>query len=258
MLKLVTILSLLTLISCVPISPEDQKTDFERADTHYRVALANLQANNPTGALSELLSAVKLNPENAVIQVTLAQTYQKKKAYPQAEKHYLKALQLSDNDPRYQNNLASLYLDMEEWDKAIYYFDQAAHNLLFVDTPVSIAGKGYAYFKKNDFQMALGYLNESIELAPRYASPYFFKSMIYHAMGNTDKEKIALQRAIKIEPKFLEPRYQLALLLAKENLLDEASEQLEAIIEYSPSTAMSFKAEDLLKTLSGSCKRSGN
>ncbi len=253
MLKFVTVLLLLTLFSCVPVPPESQRSNLERADTHYKLALANLKANHPTGALKELLVAVELDPENASIQVALAQTYQRKKAYMQAEIHYLKALELSDNDPSYQNNLASLYLDMEKWDKAIYYFDQAAHNLLFADTAVSIAGEGYAYLKKNEYQTALGYLNESIELAPRYASPYFFKSMIYHSLGNIDKEKLSLQRAIKIEPKFLEPRYQLALLLVRENLIEEAHEQLEAIIEYSPNTAMSFKAEDLLKTLSGSC-----
>jgi len=253
MLKFVTLLLLLTLFACVPVTPKSQQTDTERANVHYKMAQAKLQSGNPTGALKELLAAVELDPENAIIQIALAQTYQRKKAYPLAEKHYLKALELSDNDPRYENNLASLYLDLKQWDKAIYYFDQATHNLLFVDTAVSIAGKGYAYYKKNDFQTALGYLNESIELAPRYASPYFFKSKIYHAMGNINKEKIALKRAIQIEPKFLEPRYQLALLLAKENSIPEAIEQLEAIIEYSPNTTMSFKAEDLLQTLSGTC-----
>ncbi len=253
MLKFVPMLLLLTLFSCVPITPESQRSDVQRADIHYKMAQASLRSGNPTGALKELLLSVELDPDNAIIQISLAQTYQRKKAYPQAEKHYLKALELSDNDPRYQNNLASLYLDLEQWDKAIYYFDQAAHNLLFVDTPVSIAGKGYAYYKKNDFQTALGYLNESIELAPRYASPYFFKSKIYNSLGNKVKEKLSLQRAIRIEPKFLEPRYQLALLLAQEGAIAEAIEQLEAIIEYSPNTTMSFKAEDLLQKLSGTC-----
>ena len=253
MLKFVPMLLLLTLSACVPITPESQQSDVQRADIHYKMAQASLRSGNPTGALKELLLSVELDPDNAIIQISLAQTYQRKKAYPQAEKHYLKALELSDNDPRYQNNLASLYLDLEQWDKAIYYFDQSAHNLLFVDTPVSIAGKGYAYYKKNDFQTALGYLNESIELAPRYASPYFFKSKIYNSLGNKVKEKLSLQRAIRIEPKFLEPSYQLALLLAQEGAIAEAIEQLEAIIEYSPNTTMSFKAEDLLQKLSGTC-----
>lgn len=254
MLKFVTMLLLLTLFACVPITPESKQSDVQRADIHYKLAQANLRSGNPTGALKELLVSVELDPDNAAIQVALAQTYQRKKAYQQAEKHYLKALELSDHDPRYQNNLASLYLDLEQWDKAIYYFDQSAHNLLFVDTAVSIAGKGYAYYKKNDFQTALGYLNESIELAPRYATPYFFKSKIYHAMGNKNKQKLALQRAIQLEPKFLESRYQLALLFAEENSIAEAIEQLEAIIDYSPNTTMSFKAEDLLQKLSGTSR----
>jgi len=255
MLKiLMMMIVVLSLFACVTVTPESQQTDLQRATIHYQMAMANLQANNPTGALKELLLSVELDPDNAAIQIALAQTYQRKKAYPQAEKHYLKALDLSDNDPRYQNNLASLYLDLDEWDKAIYYFDLSAHNLLFVDTAVSITGKGYAYFKKGDYQAALGNLNEAIELAPRYASPYYFKSKIYHDTGDRIKEKLSLQRAIQIEPKFLEARYQLALILVQENATEEAIEQLEAIIDYSPNTAMAFKAEDLLKTLSGTCR----
>ncbi|MCD6187681.1 MAG: tetratricopeptide repeat protein [Desulfuromusa sp.] len=250
MLKLLTMIMILALVSCVPVVPKEQRSDLYRANAHYKLALGYLAANNPTAALKELLISVKLAPESDVIQVALAQTYQRKKAYSLAEIHYLKALELSDNDPRYQNNLASLYLDMEEWDKALYYFDQAAHNLLFVNSTVSISGKGYTYLKKKDYPAALAYLNEAIELDPRYASPYFFKSEVYRALGNLQKERILLQRTIALEPKFLEPRYRLAVVLLQEGRTAEAIEHLKTLIDLSPQTAMGFKAEDLLKSLS--------
>ena len=250
MLKLLTGIIILSLVSCVPVVPKEKRGDLYRANVHFKMALGNLEANNPTEALRELLMAVKLAPESDVIQVTLAQTYQRKKAYSLAEIHYLKALELSDNDPGYQNNLASLYLDMEEWDKALYYFDQAAHNLLFVNSTVSIAGKGYTYFKKQDYPAALANLNEAIEIDPRYAPPYYFKSEVYRALGNLTKERILLQRAISLQPKFLAPRYRLAVVLLQEGRTAEAVEHLKILIDLSPRTAMGFKAEDLLKTLS--------
>ena len=250
MLKSLALIMILSLFACVPVIPKDQQGDLYRADVHYKVAMANLASNNPTSALKELLISVELDPDNANIQVALAQTYQRKKAYPQAEVHYLKALKISNNDPRYQNNLASLYLDMGELDKSLYYFDQAANNLLFVNSIVSIAGKGYVYFKKKDYPTALAYLNEAIELDPRYAPPYFFKSEIYRAMGNLTKERVLLQRTLALEPKFLEPRYRLAVVLLQEGRTAEAVEHLKAIIDFSPQTAMGFKAEDLLKSLS--------
>jgi len=250
-LKLTTIVLLISLFACVPVSPEAQQ-DHYQADVHYKLALAHLQADNPTSALKELLVAVKQDPKNSSIQVALAQTYQRKKAYPQAEKHYLQALKLSDNDPRYQNNIASLYLDMEQWDKAINYFDQASKNLLFVNAHVAVAGKGYAYFKKMDYPEALNYLTEATQLAPRYSSAYFLKSEVYHAQGDIDHEKDALERAVEISPQFMQARYQLAVLLLQENSVEDATEQLKVILEFSPTSELGRKARKLLQSLPAS------
>lgn len=248
--KIFIIIAIVTLglSACVPVSPESQQ-DHNQADVHYKLAMAHLQGDNPTLALKELLIAVEQDPANSSIQVALAQTYQRKKAYPQAEKHYLKALKLSDNDPRYQNNLASLYLDLGEWDKAIDYFDKASMNLLFVNAHVAVAGKGYAYFKKNDYPTALNYLDEAISLAPRFASAYLLKSEVYQAMGDTLQQKIALQRAIELAPQFTRARYQLAVLLLEEHSVDEAVTQLKIILEYSPTSELGSKAKSLLKSL---------
>ncbi|MEE4253197.1 MAG: tetratricopeptide repeat protein [Desulfuromusa sp.] len=236
------------LCSCAPVNNGTQQ-DLHQADVHYKLALAHLQADNPTLALKELLAAVKKDPKNSSIQVALAQTYQRKKAYPQAERHYLKALELDNNEPRYQNNLAALYLDMEKWDKAIHYFDLAAKNLLFENAHVAIAGKGYAYFKKKDYTKALNSLTEATNLSPRYASAYFLKSEIYHEMGDVDQEKFFLQRAIEIAPQFLRARYQLALLFLQEKSFQGAAEQLKIIVEVSPTTELGNTAKNLLKTL---------
>ncbi|MDX2480150.1 MAG: tetratricopeptide repeat protein [Desulfuromusa sp.] len=246
--KLLIITMALSLFACVPVSPE-AKSKHLQAEIHYKLGLAYLQGDNPTLALKELLVAVEQDPENSSIQVALAQTYQRKKAYPQAEKHYLKALELSDNDPRYQNNLASLYLDLGEWDKAIQYFDQASQNLLFANAHVALTGKGYAYFKKMDYPTALNYLNDAINLAPFYAAAYYFKSEVYQAMGDIDQEKFFLQTAIELAPQFTQARYQLAVLLLREKSVDEAIEQLKAILEYSPTSVLGYKAKGLLKTL---------
>ncbi|MDX2494783.1 MAG: tetratricopeptide repeat protein [Desulfuromusa sp.] len=248
MLKIVTIVLTFLLFACVPVKQESQQ-DYHQADVHYKMALAHLQAENPTLALKELLIAVKQNPQNSSIQVALAQTYQRKKAYPQAETHYLKALKLSDNDPRYQNNIATLYLDIKEWDKAINYFDKASKNLLFVNAHVAMVGKGYAYFKKMDYPAALNCYNEAIQLAPRYSSAYFLKSEVYHTLGDVELEKTALQRAIELAPQFIQARYQLAVLLLQENSLEEATQQLEVILEFSPTSELGSKARKLLNSL---------
>lgn len=247
-LKVLTVIVMLCLFACVPVNQET-RSGAHQAEIHYKLALAHLQGNNPTLALKELLVAVKQDPQNSSIQFTLALAYQQKKAYSLSEKHYLKALELSDNDPRYQNNLASLYLDTEKWDQAINYFDQASKNLLFVNAHVAVAGKAYAYFKKMEYSTALKYYKEALDLAPRYAQAYFHQSEVYRALGDKDQEKVSLQRAVDIAPRFFQARYQLAVLLLQEDLPEEAAEQLKIILEFSPTSELGYKARGILKSL---------
>ena len=241
----------ISLSACAPAN-ESAQNKRQQADVHYKLATAHMQSNNPTLALKELLIAVEQDPRNSSIQVALGQVYQQKKAYELAEKHYLIALDLSDNDPRYQNNLATLYLDMQEWDKAISYFDKASSNLLFLQVHVAIAGKAYAYFKKNDFPTAVTYFKEVTTLAPGYAPAYYHLSEVYRAMDNTPLEKQNLERAINIAPQFIQARFRLATLLIAEDLKDEAAEELKTIIKYAPTSELGHEARTLLKTLSGS------
>ncbi len=250
-LKIFILIMLSSVFACAPVNTNVAQ-EHKQSDVHYKLALAHLQGGNPTQALKELLIAVKQDPQNGSVQVTLAQTYQRKKAYSLAEKHYLIALDLSDNDPRYQNNLASLYLDMEKWDKAIHYFDQASKNLLFVNAHVAVAGKAYACLKKMDYPAALEFSTEAIKIAPRYASAYFLKSQVYSAMGSVNQEKFYLQRTIEIAPQFLRARYQLAELLIDENSFDDAAAQLRTILEFSPTSELGYKAKGLLKSITDS------
>ena len=244
----ILLVMLLGASSCAPVN-QDTPDNRQQADVHYKLATAHLQANNPTLALKELLIAVRQDPQNSSIHVALAQAYQQKKAYQLAEGEYLKALELSHDDPRYQNNLAALYLDMQEWDKAIDYFDKASKNLLFLNAHVALTGEGYAYLQKKDYIKALSIFKEVTTLAPRYAPAYFHQSEVYRALDNRELEKISLQRAIDIAPQFLQARYRLAVILVEENALAEAEQQLKMIIDFAPSSEWGFKANDLLRTL---------
>jgi tetratricopeptide (TPR) repeat protein len=237
--------------ACVPAG--QTRTDkLQQADVHYKMAAAHMQANNPTMALKELLQAVQKDPHNSSIHVSLAQAYQQKKAYSLAERHYLESLKLSENDPRYQNNLAALYLDMEEWDKSIEYFEKASNNILFNSAHVAVTGKAYAYYKKGDYSKALTFYKEATELAPHFAPAYYRQSEVYRQLKNTELEKVSLQRAIDIAPQFIQARYRFAELLIDTDELKKAEQQLQTIIEFSPSSEIGLQANDLLRTLSGS------
>ena len=241
------LLSLL-LFGCVAAGPQPN-TPKKQANVHYQMGVSDLQANNPTMALKEFLLAVKEDPENSSIQAALAQAYQLKKAYPEAEQHYLKALEYSHDDPSFQNNLGALYLDMQQWDKAIEYFDKAAANLLFLSPQVALTGKGYAYFRKHDLQTAISCYKQALSMAPNYAPAYYRLSEVYHEQDNPLLEQQALERSLEIAPQYVQAHYQLGVLLLKQQKTEEATQHFKKILELAPNSELALKAADLLRSL---------
>lgn len=240
---LIAVLLTLLLGACV-------STDIEpKARPHYTLGLSHLQSGNPTFALKEFLKAVQDDPEDPEVRAGLARAYQAKKAYLLSEQQYKKALKLSDNDPKYQNNLAALYISMERWDQAIEYFSKAADNLLFMRPELALMGKGYAYYRKGDYPAALQAYRDAETIAPRLASLHFHVGETYAALDRMDLAKAAYNKAIFFAPAYAEARYQLAILLLKENQLDAAKEQLKKIVEQNTLSDWGLKAADFLKTL---------
>ncbi len=220
-----------------------------KARPHYTLGLSYLQSDNPTLALKEFLKAVENNPGDPEIHAGLARAYQIKKAYALSEQHYKKALDLSDNDPKYQNNLAALYISMERWDEAIDYFSKASENLLFMRSELALMGKGYAYYRKGDYPAALKAYHEAEVITPRLAPLHFHIGETYSALGRTEQAGASFEKAILYAPTYSEARYQLAVLLLKEQQIDEAKKQLAVIVAQDPGSDWGMKSSDFLKAL---------
>jgi len=138
---------------------------------------------------------------------------------------------------------------MEQWDKAIEYFNKATANLLFLSPYVAVTGKAYAYFKKNDLASALLYFKEAISIAPGYAQAHFLLSNVYHEQGKENLERKELERAVEIAPQYVEAQYQLGVLLLKQNEPEEANKHFNKIMEIAPETEWGQKAGDLLRSM---------
>ncbi len=234
--------------SCAATSQELQKNQ-QQGEVHYKLGVSYLQANNPTMALKEFLQAVEYQPQDSANHVALAQAYQLKKSYLNAERHYLKALELEPGEPSYQNNLASLYLDMGEWQKAADYFAEAAGNLIFLNPHVALTGKGYALYRKGDHSAALASFDEAMEAEPRYAPAYFYKSEVLGSLEQHEQALELLERAVELAPQYVQARYQLAILLLKENRIEEAADEFQAVVNLVPESQLGNKAAEYIKSL---------
>lgn len=221
----------------------------KEAAAHYTLGLSYLQERNTTKALQEFLLAEEANPDGVDVHASLGWTYQLKKAYPEAEQHYLRALELSRNAPLYQNNLATLYLDMERWDDAIRLFREASSNLLFANPEVALTGMGYAYVQKGEYLDAVTACKKALEHRPRYPQAHLRLGEAYYALEKTDQAIAAFQEALAIAPDFVWAHYRLGIAYVKERQVEAAIASFREVTRISPDSEAGRLAADYLEIL---------
>jgi Tfp pilus assembly protein PilF len=239
------LLTLLPLFGC--ISTKD-KTD---GKVHYTLGISYLREPNYSLALKEFMLAVKANPDDPNIHLSMGQTYQLMRAYDDAEKSYKKALRLSDASfaPICQNNLGALYLDMKRWDDAIFYFTLASKNLLFQNADVANAGIGYAHFNKGDILTAISFYKKSLESNPNYATARMRLAEAYEAFGKTDLALKEYQEVVKMAPNNPVVQFQYGLTLAKLGKKSQAVQAFREVIRIAPNSDEARLAVDHIKLL---------
>jgi tetratricopeptide (TPR) repeat protein len=211
--------------------------------------LSYLRQQQHTQALREFPLAVEADPERADFQNALAQAYQFKKAYPEAEKHYLNALSLSGNDPAYQNNLAALYLDMQRWDDAVTHFRQASSNLLFGTPEVALTGMGFAYFQKGNYLDAIGAYKKALERNDRYPVAHMRLGETYYALDKWDMAIDSYGKAIALAPIYSEAYYKLGLAYMKNGRQDEAKTAFAEVVRLAPTAEIAKLAKGYIELL---------
>ena len=77
--------------SCAPVKYVDKEKE---AEAHYMLGISYLREQDPTRALKEFLLAEDFDSRRVDIQEGIALAYQSKQAYPEAERHFLKALKI--------------------------------------------------------------------------------------------------------------------------------------------------------------------
>jgi Tfp pilus assembly protein PilF len=182
-----------------------------QAEVHYILGLSYLQEQNPTRALKEFLLAEEYDARDHRIQAALGQAYQLRKAYPQAEVHYLRAVRLDRNNSQYKNNLGALYLDMQRWDDAIVYFRQAAEDLLFTTPEMALTGLGFAHFNKGDHAAAIAAYRRALDYRPRFAMARLHLGETYFAQGEMSQAIAEYLQALTVAPEFVQAHYNLGL-----------------------------------------------
>lgn len=235
------------LTACVPY--EEARPASESAAHHYSMGVAALGEENPTDALKEFLLAAEFDSRDPKIQSGLAQAYWRKQAHGLAEKHYKNAIELSDNNPDYYQNLAALYLSLERYDDSILAFQAAADNLLFDRAELAWVGIGLANFQKQDYPAAERAYRKAMSLNPRFYLAPFRLGELYYSQNRPVEALDMFTIAVKLEPEFLNGHYWQGLVYMKMKETDKAKQSFMEVIRLAPQSETARLASNYLKII---------
>jgi Tfp pilus assembly protein PilF len=241
--------SLILILALANAGCSTGKKKIDDGEVHYILGLSYLQEHNPTLALREFLLAQDFAPRDARVQVGLGQAYHLKGAYPQAEQHYLNAVRLSRGDPKFQNNLGALYLDMQRWDDAISYFSKAASNLLFPTPELALTGMGYAYFHQGEYAKATTAMRDALGHNPRFAQARLGLGEVFFAQEETERAIVEFRQALAIAPDFSTAHYKLGLAYLKIRQTEKAFESFQQVVRRVPDTEIGRLSQNYLELL---------
>lgn len=235
------------LVACVPM--EKRVSDKKSADYHYTLGISSLNEQNPTEALKEFIQAEKYDESDPRIQAGLAQAYWIKQAHGLAEKHLKRAIELSEDDPKYYNNLAALYLTMGRYDDAITAFNVAANNLLFDRPELAWSGIGLANVQKQNYTAAQQAYQKAMEINPNYYMAPFRLGELYYNLDRPVEALDMFTRTVELAKNFARGYYWQGLVYMKIKEPIKAKQSFLEVIRLDPQSESARLAEDYLKII---------
>lgn len=225
------------------------KPKIDIAQSHYKMAQSNMATKDYTSALSEMLQAVQMKPDDPDYQTTLAMIYFEKQAYPQSEQHYKKALQLRPNDPIVENNLAALYMNMQRWDEAAALFRKVADNLLFRYKTRALIGMGVALSHGGKPMQAVLAYNEVLQNFPDDTTALFMLGQTYYDMGKFELAQQRLTKVLKLMPADSSARLLLGQCYMQLGQLEAAAAEFREVANREDGSGLAIQAREYLQVV---------
>ncbi len=224
----------------------------EQADVSLQKGMALLEAGQYIGAINEFEQADKFAPNDPVINYNLGIAYHGRGLKEQAMQKFQKAIALKKDYSEAHNYLGVLYMDMEQWDKAIACFDAALVNYLYATPALAFYNSGWAYYNLEKYDMALDRYNEAIRqdrmliLRPQIEKNI---GLIYKKKNNLPQAIIHFKEAVKVNESLYDAHYFLAECYLAIHEKDKAKHSFQEVIRLAPRSGFAQKARDYLQSL---------
>jgi tetratricopeptide (TPR) repeat protein len=167
--------------------------------SYMQMAGVYQQQGKMDDAIATYQKALAAVPDNAAVQGALGNAYLSKGDLKTAQQAFEKANSLAPNDPLLQNNLAWVYaVQGQNLDVALSLAQkakQSAPNLPQINDTL-----GWIQYKKGNYAIAVGLLNEVVEKLPQNSEYRYHLGMALSGAGQKDRAKEELRKALQLTP----------------------------------------------------------
>ncbi len=111
---------------------------------------------------------------------------------------YNYALKHGVDDPRVYNNLGILYVQLDDLNKAAFYYQKAIN--LEKNSTEPHSGLAFVYSEQGKFKEALAELDLLLKINPNFAMGYFQLGSVYKRLGWKKEAIDAYQRYAEMQP----------------------------------------------------------
>jgi tetratricopeptide (TPR) repeat protein len=191
-------------------------------------------AQNPDSKLQQYLQKAEQNPHSAEAQANVASIYAEQKQWQKAVAHYQKAIQLNPNFAGAYRNLARALTQSGEENKAISYWLRAIQL-----EPEKIKAEEYLQLgnqllKQRKSDKAIALYRQAIQLQPSLGEAYLRLGELLNLAGQKQQALNCYQQGLKNSPNYAPLHYQIAQACFEQQQWQKASDHYRAAIQLEP------------------------
>ena len=206
----------------------------DEEEKNKKIAISYYHLEDYPKAERALLSAIKLSPENAELNYTLAKTYMEMEADQKAYPYFKKAIELDTNKVSWMIEFADENYSAQHFRDAVVYYNKAlAHG--YVANSDFNTDLGFSYMYSNEYQKGEELIKKQIEKNPGKKELYSDMSDAFYNRKMYDKALEYSQQLIALDPKDAKALYQAGIIYQKKGEKEKGQAMCDKAIQMDPS-----------------------